>query len=46
MEHLQSDAKKLVKPVLLEIFGDENEGWHSFKDDKERLRVKKGPAPE
>ena len=46
MEHLQSDAKRLVRPVLLEIFGNENEGWHSFKDEKGRLRVKKGPPPE
>ena len=46
MKHLQGDARKLVKPMLLEIFGNENEGWHSFKDEKGRLRVKKGPPPQ
>lgn len=45
MEHLQSDAKNLVRPSLLKIFGNEDEGWHSFYDDKGRLRVKKGPPP-
>ena len=46
MEHIKSDAKNLVRPSLLKIFGNENEGWHSFYDDKERLRVRKGPPPE
>ena len=46
MEHLQNEARNLVKPALLKIFGNENEGWHAFKDEKERLRVKKGPPPE
>jgi len=32
MEHLENEAKKLVRPALLEIFGEENEGWHSFRD--------------
>ena len=46
MEHLQYDARNLVKPALLKIFGNENEGWHAFRDEKEKLRVKKGPPPE
>ena len=43
MDHLRQDAKKLVRPALLEIFGEENEGWHSFRDQENKLRVKKGP---
>ena len=46
MEPLQNDARNLVKPALLKIFGNENEGWHAFRDEKEKLRVKKGPPPE
>ena len=46
MEHLQSDARNLVRPALLKIFGNENEGWHAFRDEKGKLRVKKGPPPE
>ena len=46
MEHLRNDAKKLVRPVLLEMFGNENEGWHAFRDEERKLRVKKGPLPE
>ena len=46
MEHLRNGAKKLVRPALLEIFGNENEGWHAFRDEKEKLRVKKGPPSE
>ena len=43
MDHLRQDAKKLVQPALLRIFGTENEAWHSFRDERRRLRVKKGP---
>ena len=43
MEHMSGDAKKLVRPALLNAFGSENEGWHSFRDEKGKLRVKKGP---
>jgi len=46
MEHMKQDAKKLVKPALLKIFGNENEGWHLIRDEKERLRVKRGPLPD
>ena len=46
MEHLRNDARKLVGPALREIFGNENEGWYPFRDEKGKLRVKKGPPPE
>lgn len=42
MNHLSGEAKKLVRPALLKILGDEDEGWHSFRDGEGRLRVKKG----
>ena len=43
MNHLSGEAKKLVRPALLKILGDEDEGWHSFRDGEGRLRVKRGP---
>ena len=46
MEHLQNDARNLVRPALLKIFGNENEGWHAFRDENKKLRVKKGPPSE
>ena len=44
MEHLQNDARKLVKPALLKIFGNENEGWHAFRGRKRKASSKERPA--
>ena len=43
---LQEEANKFVRPALLEIFGNEDEGWHAFRDEKEKLRVRNGPPSE
>ena len=39
-------ANSLVPFVMNEIFGKQPGGWHTFKDEKNRRRIKAGPPPQ
>lgn len=38
-------AYDMVRPALIELFGPENSGWHTYQNDKKKVCVRAGRRP-